>query len=350
MPADDVADLVRALCADPDARWAVRDALIERNLWDWPTVRSVVCDNPVPDGPRWLARDWFEHAGDAARAEFIDVQMALVKYPPTVFDVPVALLEIGEVDIVDRADPRQRESAEAATTYMRAAGKLRRRMDELLLANRDGSWSEFSGFDVGAPFDGLRYGEIFGRGGCSLTWKYRRGFVEFVTASWKMWAGYGDRVRGVQPVRRVVIEDGATFDEVRWEPASGEKRPAALVQVAGQWVVPRTPPGGDDTWLPTNVPAKTFVRSVMAERWPGIEFVFALEDVVVTRGVEVYGRDGDVFSPGDWVAPTRDGTVRKTTGAWATGRVQKSGVSADGRTWVKVVPDDEYYVPPDGGE
>lgn len=77
MISTDVTQLVAALTTDPDARYGLRDALIEENRWDWEAVRDIVCAHPKPDGPRLLAADWLDHAGDHKTAEYVRLAVEL---------------------------------------------------------------------------------------------------------------------------------------------------------------------------------------------------------------------------------------------------------------------------------
>jgi uncharacterized protein (TIGR02996 family) len=70
--------------ADPACAGAWKDWLIDAGRWDWPAVLAAVLADPEADGPRGLAALWFAENGDAARAEFIRVQVEAEGSPPPV--------------------------------------------------------------------------------------------------------------------------------------------------------------------------------------------------------------------------------------------------------------------------
>lgn len=150
-------------------------------------LRAVLAD-PADDLPRLACADWLEErgrVGDAERAEFVRVQLALAKAPD-------GLCKGFWVHSPDCPDVRE------CNRLMHARDRLRHRASDLL--------------DVALPPDGTEAGAVWAEPlptlgvGVYDPW-YRRGFIHSVTLPLDAFLAHAEAVFSWHPVSEVTLSD-----------------------------------------------------------------------------------------------------------------------------------------------
>jgi uncharacterized protein (TIGR02996 family) len=148
---------------------------------DWPAFVAAIVVEPDEDAVRLVAADFLEENGDASRAAFIRVQIALAR------------LET------------------AGQGHTSEAGELRKQ--ELTFSPRFWAAEDcpefFHGTQTQAGSLALRV-----KDGVQLTW--RRGFVDRVACPTTDWLQHGAAVRKRNPVRGVVLLDSEGVSREAW--------------------------------------------------------------------------------------------------------------------------------------
>jgi len=156
---------------------------------DWPAFIAAIVANPDDDTARLVAADFLEENGDADRAAFIRIQIALARLEA---DGLGKSLDADEL----RAKERAFLSPLAVEWMFWAANEC----PELVsLPPRGGGRG---------PLEGTRF-----EGAESVA--FRRGFIEVVRCDFRDWAQYGAAIRRRNPIRRLVLTacEAATGDD-----------------------------------------------------------------------------------------------------------------------------------------
>jgi uncharacterized protein (TIGR02996 family) len=181
---------------------------------DWPAFLAAILSHPDDDTARLAAADFLEENGDAERAAFIRVQIA------------IARLEAGGLGKSLEMDQlRAKERAFLGPLSMFRPFWASTDCPELL------RWKDRGGGR--APLEAMSV-----EGADRLIW--RRGFVEAVTCSVAEWHQHGTSIRKRNPIRAVgLVLEGAEFDRgVCWG-MLGSLRGLSLVAIVESGHVPR---------------------------------------------------------------------------------------------------------------
>jgi uncharacterized protein (TIGR02996 family) len=162
-------------------------------------LRLVLAD-PAADAPRLVLADWLDGRGGRARAEFVRVQCALEGHcagqPQTHgCNTDRRIGADGEIEGLAHLGRCRR------CDWLRANAALRRRERELLAARGD----DWAAADLGP---GLAWQAV-----AAPRWAfashsachYRRGFVDWVGCSWRVWQAHAPALRRAAPLTRVTL-------------------------------------------------------------------------------------------------------------------------------------------------
>ena len=197
------------------------------NHSDWSAFLAAIVANPDDDTLRLVAADFLEENGDANRAAFIRLQIAL------------AQLEASGLG----------HSSEAGTLRKKEMAFLYRQVAPRLWAAED--CPEFvHGTRTQAGSLALR-----GEGAERLTW--RRGFVEWVKCPTVDWLRHGVAIRKRNPVRRVILSRCEAVDRDAWSAGLDALRglPQVDLKYAGYTTGPAVARGSElSEWLRERLP------------------------------------------------------------------------------------------------
>jgi len=165
-------------------------------------LRAIIAQ-PDEDTPRLMYADWLDEQGEAQRAEFIRVQVALYgkAEPPRPKRPKECRRDFFGWKAYNKASRAYRED-------VAAYGHLRRRLNALWLHSAQNWWP------VEPPFRASHYTIndyhfLHSTGPLALV---ARGFVEEVRCDFPAWERYGDALTAAHPVRSVIFTTWPTTD------------------------------------------------------------------------------------------------------------------------------------------
>jgi len=219
---------------------------------------SAILAAPDDDTPRLVLADWIDEQGEAARAEFIRLQ------------IRIAALEefCGCGRCVKRRGGGQHTNGPCAVDQERDTlpdGRsrqafLRMRERELFRDSGPKWWNDLPG-----AYRATVEASLSIETACGVKYAVRRGFVEAIVCSWPDCRDRLDAIRRAQPVTRVTLTSDPEVEQV------AQRESSTVIRLAGRQHRTAIPIEeiARETWQQMR---ERYTQRLLAMEWPGITF------------------------------------------------------------------------------